>query len=172
MSQIYRDVKVDKLRAEDYNIDMELPAYRIRVYKENITLNTQTSPEVELATVQIQFDRPTYVSYLVFFRQIMEDVVIKNLHPTETVAVELNTWLQFRIGDDVASESIPDVTIYDIPPGGTITLDITNNEMFDGIFYTIDNILIKMYIKAYIQTSGAVTDAEVFIPKTWMLFEL
>ncbi len=170
MSQIYRDVKVDKLRAEDYNIDMELPAHRIRVYKENITLNTQTSPEVELATVQ--FDRSTYFSYLVFFRQIMEDVVIKNLNPTETVAVELNTWLQFRDGGDVVCESIPDVTINDIPPGGTITLDITNNEMFDGIFYTIDNILIKMYIRAYIQSSGADTDAEVFIPRTWMLFEL
>jgi hypothetical protein len=116
MSQILRREKKpgDVLTADDYNIDAGLPMYRIRVYKENITLNTQTSPEVEIATVQ--FDRSTYFSYLVFFRQIMEDVVIKNLNPTETVAVELNTWLQFRDGDDVASESIPDVTIFNIPP--------------------------------------------------------
>ncbi len=173
MSQILRREKKpgDVLTADDYNIDAGLPMYRIRVYKENITLNTQTSREVELATFTLE--KPTFMSIMLYYKQYMKDVVIKNPHPTETIITKLTTSIRFyRSGDDTPFTGFGYVEIYGIPPSSSITLDITNHEMGIGIYRIVNRISVSMRIDAYIQANRADTDAEVFIPKTWVFVNL
>jgi len=160
----------DILTADDYNTDFGLPLYRIRVYAENISLDTRTRTR-EVA--RVVFPKPILVFTAPIARQVMHNVTIRNLEPEKTIKVEIGMEGLARYRGEFRAQFSNAKSVV-LQPGEEITLDasISNADI------TIDNVIDEMVVTVKIlpitwpDYPPSTAKAEAFIPKTWITIDL
>jgi hypothetical protein len=159
----------DILTADDYNTDVGLPLYRIRVYAENISLNTQTRTR-EVA--RVMFPKPILVYYVTIVRQVMHNVTIRNLEPEKTIGVEIGMEVLARYRGELRSNfSCAGFVV--LRPGEEITLDASISDTNKRIDNVIDEMVVTVKILPTTWPDfSSIAQAEAFIPKTWITIDL
>jgi len=159
----------DILTADDYNTDVGLPLYRIRMYAENISLNTQTRTR-EVA--RVVFPKPILVSTAPIVRQVMRDVTIRNLEPEKSIGVEIGMEGLARYRGEFRAE-FSNVGFVVLRPGEEITLDASISSVDISIGNVIDEMVVTVKILPNTWPDfSSIAQAEVFIPKTWITIDL